>query len=391
MQQARSENAAAALEAQGNQLQLGREAQIAGLRTPGGLSRAQIEETIKNIKKQISVIETGSLRLAQDRIKAAQDELTKNQEALMVGGLSKTQWEEKKIAIDAAKARAEIYDGELKKALKNVEKIVTGWQSLNTTIKTTHEITTVNVGGGVVGGGVLDSDEQKKTAVQSAQFTKAQIEAKERAAVVQSGQFTKAQIEAKERAAATAAASKPVTKVVGSSVTQRVVSSKPSGPAPGRSIRSYMANGGKVGYYPMGGLIPYMANGGMFQSVNTDTVPAMLTPGEFVVRRSAVDKFGLQNLKNINNGTYGNTLSRGFNQPIYPEISRDYASANIGGGIYPSSDVPQSNTQVDNSVYNYSLSVNVEGTDASPDQIANVVMRKLQDFGSQRVRGQVVR
>jgi hypothetical protein len=32
----------------------------------------------------------------------------------------------------------------------------------------------------------------------------------------------------------------------------------------------------------------------------------------------------------------------------------------------------------------------VEGTDASPDQIANVVMRKLQDFGSQRVRGQVV-
>jgi hypothetical protein len=363
MQQARSENAAAALEAQGNQLQLGREAQIAGLRTPGGLSREQIEEKIKNLKKEISVIETGSLRLAQDRVKAAQDELDKNVEALRIGGLSKTQWEAQAAAIDVAKARANIYDGELKKALKNVEKIVTGWESLNTTIKTTHEITTVNVGsGGGGGGGVLDSDKQKKT-------------------VVQSGQFTKAQIEAKERAAA-AAASKVINPGMSKPTVAQLNFARQS---------QKKASGGKVGYYPMGGLIPYMANGGMFQSVNTDTVPAMLTPGEFVVKRSSVDRFGLQNLKNINNGTYGNTLSRGFNQPVYPEISRDYASANIGGGIYSSSDVPQSNTQVDNSVYNYSLSVNVEGTDASPDQIANVVMRKLQDFGSQRVRGQVVR
>jgi hypothetical protein len=154
---------------------------------------------------------------------------------------------------------------------------------------------------------------------------------------------------------------------------------------------SYFAKGGKVGYYPMGGLIPYKADGGMFKSVNTDTSPAMLTPGEFVVKRSAVEKFGVQNLKNINNGTYGNTLSRGFNQPVYPEISRDYTSANVGGGVFTGSDVAESNTQVDNSVYNYSLSVNVEGTNASPDQIANVVMRKLQDFGSQRVRGQVLR
>ena len=206
--------------------------------------------------------------------------------------------------------------------------------------------------GGSGGGGASDPGKGKDPAIQSAQFTKAQIEKQERDALAAKAKLAAAKV---------------------------------------AKIPSRFANGGKVGYYPMGGLIPYMADGGMFQSVNTDTVPAMLTPGEFVVRRSAVDKFGLQNLKNINNGTYGNTLSRGFNQPIYPEISRDYASANIGGGIYPSSDVPQSNTQVDNSVYNYSLSVNVEGTDASPDQIANVVMRKLQDFGSQRVRGQVVR
>jgi len=110
----------------------------------------------------------------------------------------------------------------------------------------------------------------------------------------------------------------------------------------------------------------------------------MLTPGEFVINRDSAKTFSPL-LSAMNDG------GRSFVSPVYPEISRDYASANVGGGIFAGSDVAESNTQVDNSVYNYSLSVNVEGSNASPDQIANVVMRKLQDFGSQRVRGQVLR
>ena len=49
-------------------------------------------------------------------------------------------------------------------------------------------------------------------------------------------------------------------------------------------------NGGRVGF----------ANGGPVGS--TDTVPAMLTPGEFVVKRSAVDKYGTDFLSSLNNG-----------------------------------------------------------------------------------------
>jgi hypothetical protein len=145
------------------------------------------------------------------------------------------------------------------------------------------------------------------------------------------------------------------------------------------------AGGGMVkpSYFAKGGMVKpsYFEDGGFARG--TDTVPAMLTPGEFIVNRDSAKSFSPL-LSAMNNGGLS------FASPVYPEISRDYPSANIGGGVYPSSDVAQSNTQVDNSVYNYSLSVNVEGTDASPDQIANVVMRKLQDFGSQRVRGQVV-
>ena len=39
---------------------------------------------------------------------------------------------------------------------------------------------------------------------------------------------------------------------------------------------------------------------------NKDTVPAMLTPGEFVIKKSAVDKIGLENLYRMNEGALGN-------------------------------------------------------------------------------------
>jgi hypothetical protein len=100
-----------------------------------------------------------------------------------------------------------------------------------------------------------------------------------------------------------------------------------------------------AGGYRMGGLIPYKAMGGLFKSVNTDTIPAMLTPGEYVVRRSAVENFGVDNLEKINNGTYDSS-----------------------------------------SVYNYNLSVNVK-SDADANQIARTVMNQIKSIDSQRVRG----
>jgi hypothetical protein len=53
-----------------------------------------------------------------------------------------------------------------------------------------------------------------------------------------------------------------------------------------------------------GGGIIYRAGGG-FQPRGTDTVPAMLTPGEFVVRKSAVDAVGVDTLNQINHMATG--------------------------------------------------------------------------------------
>ena len=105
------------------------------------------------------------------------------------------------------------------------------------------------------------------------------------------------------------------------------------------------AMGGQIKGYPMGGLIPYKAEGGFFKSLGSDTVPAMLTPGEFVVRRPAVRGFGVKNLEKINRGTYS-------------------------GG----------------SMYNYSLEVNVK-SDSSPEQIASTVMRSIKQIEGRRIKG----
>jgi len=91
-----------------------------------------------------------------------------------------------------------------------------------------------------------------------------------------------------------------------------------------------------------GGLIK-MAMGGL--SMGSDTIPALLTPGEFVVRRPAVNKIGVDKLKDINNGTYS-----------------------------------------DSSVYNYNLAVNVK-SDSDPNRIARAVMTQIKGVENQRIRG----
>ena len=52
-------------------------------------------------------------------------------------------------------------------------------------------------------------------------------------------------------------------------------------------------------------------------SGNTDTVPAMLTPGEFVMTKEAVQKYGLDTLEGLNaaaGGTNKPTLKGGYNE-----------------------------------------------------------------------------
>jgi len=95
----------------------------------------------------------------------------------------------------------------------------------------------------------------------------------------------------------------------------------------------------------MGGIIPRFLSGGFAKG--TDTVPAMLTPGEFVMSKYAVDSYGVDNMKKINSG-----------DPI-------------SGTVY-------NNT--------YTLTVNAK-TDANPNDIAQAVMATIKRVDDRRVRG----
>jgi TP901 family phage tail tape measure protein len=612
LQESRAANAAAALGAQGNMLQLSREAELGNVKSPGGLTRVQIEEKIKQLKKDISTIEFGALRDAQDRVTAAEKELQAKKDALTVAGTTRTELEAQKVAIDQARARAEVYDSELQNALANVEGIVSGWKSLDTTIRTNHVVNTtytgsppaapaapaatttpgalnwrpftptrsslaggnwtpvakggyisgpgtptsdsipamlsdgeyvikassvnkfgkgfldaINAGtlpgfklGGILrdGGGsskptppktpinlravekavtakpigksaqaLVDFIKNPKTGY-STNLNKANLETFVNKNVIPAGQEMYRALTPGELSRIKAAtdagldykpgqvrsfggssdlqtlgdsmSSKGSTRfggandvsrtiaqitamenlkgiqnvnrfgslsqlnqegILGSNTRYKLLSSTPAtATTPGfmrfgaflralgpvgylpdifeggnvfsgnssllRKPQFQFAKGGMVkpSYYAGGGMVKpsYYSNGGFAKG--TDTVPAMLTPGEFVMNRNASKDFGPL-LSAINSG------GKNFTTPVYPEISRAYPSANIGGGLYTNNSVAEISAPVDNSVYNYSLSVNVAGTNATPDQIANVVMRKLQGVESQRVRGQVVR
>jgi hypothetical protein len=138
------------------------------------------------------------------------------------------------------------------------------------------------------------------------------------------------------------------------------------------------------------------ASGGFAKG--TDTVPSMLTPGEFVVNSAATKRFAPL-LDAINSGSFrysvpsGPTVPNNFSNPVYNMPERNYPDIGDSAGIYQGSSGSSSLTAQDNSVYNnsYSLSVNVGGTDVSANEIANVVMNKIRTIESQQVRRQVLR
>jgi hypothetical protein len=110
-----------------------------------------------------------------------------------------------------------------------------------------------------------------------------------------------------------------------------------------------LLNGGgffksSMGAMSSGGMVPkYFSLGGFAKG--TDIVPAMLTPGEFVMSKYAVDTYGVDRMRAINSGS-----------------------------------------EAPSSVYNYELVVNVK-SDANPNDIANTVMAKIKQVDSMKLRG----
>jgi hypothetical protein len=130
----------------------------------------------------------------------------------------------------------------------------------------------------------------------------------------------------------------------------------------------------------------------------TDKVPALLTPGEFVVRKSVADR-NRSMLQALNGQVFpGLAKTKDAQKPsLLSNMSARIPKNNFLDGIASptysvpktgAASVPAPSTNVvapSSTMYNstYNVNVNVSGTNASPDDIANVVMAKL----SQQNRG----
>ena len=120
-----------------------------------------------------------------------------------------------------------------------------------------------------------------------------------------------------------------------------------------------MMGGGAVKKYAVGNVVPGLGN--------TDRVPALLTPGEFVVRKS-VAKQNMGFLKALNSDIFPKMGNKGFGE-----------SSNL---------MQETSNAINNMpVYNsYSVNVNVPNTNASPEEIANVVMSRIQRSSMSTIR-----
>jgi len=117
------------------------------------------------------------------------------------------------------------------------------------------------------------------------------------------------------------------------------------------------------------GIVKSMAFGG--RAVGSDTVPAMLTPGEFIMNRAA-------------SKAYRPLLER-MNESKYPGMLN-------GGGItqIPVNNITTSMNDNSTAVYNYNLGFSINGANGNANDIARAVMREIKNVDSQRIRRQRV-
>jgi len=378
-QDMRAQSAADAVTKQRDALEKSREYELSQLRSKDGRSRIEIENEIKKLQDEIYEIETKSLEPNRETLRLNELALEKAIEGITVLDKTREQWERIKNNVDLARVSAAQFVKEMQDALNIMNSLINAYrnQTVNTDAIIPASIivppgsTGCPEGKVLVNGNCVDKpkeekkdekkDESKKeesfvplTADKARQYAISQMSPSALAAQ-ESGAIGAASLERQiaaydqmirnQNLYAQHRQKEHADAAVQAAIDAANKAASYAKFSPGRI--GFKSKGGMIEplYRPMGGLIPYFLNGGFAKG--TDTVPAMLTPGEFIMSRYAVENYGVDKMRAINNG----------------ELN--------AGSVY-------NNT--------YTLTVNAK-TDANPDEIAQAVMATIKRVDDRRIRG----
>jgi TP901 family phage tail tape measure protein len=336
-QDVRATSASGYFSSQTDALNAGRRSALDAVRGDGGLSRIEIEEKVKNLTNQIFEIEENALEPATERVRLAGLELKSRIDELTELGKTKKEWELIKAQIDVSRVNSIGYKEAMEEALKVVEDVKKKWDGIESkevvlTVKTINEGDTTpgnNGGDNNNNNNTNDSADAKAAAITAAtnalteaeralaQFDvdrKANIPALE--AALQAAIKTK-NVKQIERAEAALVRAKTVT--VDSSDRKLYVQAVTSAQNRLASAKA-MADGGPV------------SGPGTSRS---DSIPAMLSNGEYVIRAAAAKKLGRGFLDSVNAGRPRPTLGRPAPNRPRPAMPRPVISKPIMSKPYP--------------------------------------------------------
>jgi hypothetical protein len=295
------------------------------------------------LKKQIEQLQPledqiADYTYANELIQAQIDKFVKGIEVL---GKTQLEWDAVKSKIDANTLAGKNFDGVLGALLASTDAIDAKWQSIldklaeyNSTPQGVLD-SKAQVDGSAADYAEFDSSVEALSAAEEAMWAAedALNEAYDTGQWFRFAELQRALEAAKAKVAeATSAYDSASEKIIGDT------SGNTGGGGGGFGSMQMLSKGGMVkpNYFAMGGF-----------AKGTDTVPAMLTPGEFIMSKYAVNTHGINTMKSLNSG-----------QPT-------------GGAVY-------NNT--------YALTVNAK-TDASPNDIAQAVMSTIKQVDDRRIRG----
>ncbi len=356
-QDMRAQQAADAVTKQKDAVEQSRQYELSNVRaydpvTKTYRTRKELEEDIKKLQDEIFKIEEEKIEPAQEFIRLRQIQLDKDIEGLTVLGKTRDAWEAIKNQIDLAMINSAKFIESMQLALSTKDKLISAYnnQQASGNDPISNAAYTPEP---VIPGETPEQKAAREAAAKAAADAAAKAAADKAAAdAAAKAAADKAAAEAARIAAINANPNVPsylASQESGAIGAASIASKQKAAAEAARAasaIQIIADRRAKYGYIAKGGLVPkYFAAGGFAKG--TDTVPAMLTPGEFIMSKYAVDSYGVDNLRKINNG------------------------AEPGGAVY-------NNT--------YTLTVNAK-TDANPNEIAQAVMSTIKQVDDRRIRG----